>query len=195
MSENKKGYSAIIEGFVFTNQTEAEQAGKEAEGVRYIRQRTNMDDPNMVLSIYNKMIRQNLFETAVGFSYLKDLQDYLRSIPFICQEDILPIPVQHPALVAAIREVRRTAGKKQRGQAAGAVNIDYKQRCRLATFFAGILAVCVVAMFVITATANSTTILNYETRLIDKYASWEQELTERETAVKEMERSLGISQE
>lgn len=52
-----------------------------------------------------------------------------------------------------------------------------------------------MAMFVITATANSTTILNYETRLIDKYASWEQELTERETAVKEMERSLGISQE
>lgn len=120
MSENKKGYSAIIEGFAFTNQAEAEQAGKEAEGVRYIRQRTNMDDPNMVLSIYNKMIRQNLFETAVGFSYLKDLQDYLRSIPFICQEDILPIPVQHPALVAAIREVRRTAGKssgdRQRGQ-------------------------------------------------------------------------------
>ena len=62
--------SAVIAGFVFENEAEAEQAAKEAEGVKYIKSKTDMDNPEMVLQIYNKIIRQKLFETAVGFTYL-----------------------------------------------------------------------------------------------------------------------------
>lgn len=81
-----------VNGFLFENAAEAEQAKKEAEGVKYIRGKLSMDEPEAVLQIYNKMVRQNLFETAVGYAYLFDLQEYLRSIPFINQEEIFPIP-------------------------------------------------------------------------------------------------------
>ena len=72
-----------VGGFSFENKDEAEQAKKEIEGIRYIKTKTDMNDPEVILQVYNKMIGQKLFETAVGYSYLKDLQEYLTTIPFI----------------------------------------------------------------------------------------------------------------
>ena len=39
---------------------------------------------------------------------------------------------------------------------------------------------------------NNANILNYRNAIVDEYASWEQELTEREKAVREKEQELGI---
>ena len=52
------------------------------------------------------------------------------------------------------------------------------------------LSLLVVAMLVITALSDSPTILNYEKKLQDRYASWEMELTEREDAVRARELEL-----
>ena len=56
--------SMVVEGFLFANEAEAAQARKEAEGVKYVKEKAQMDDPEMVLRIYNKMIQQRLFDTA-----------------------------------------------------------------------------------------------------------------------------------
>ena len=101
MPENTQRVS--VGGFSFENKDEAEQAKKEIEGIRYIKTKTNMSDPEVILQVYNKMIGQKLFETAVGYSYLKDLQEYLTTIPFIKNEDILPIPVTHPRLEESLK--------------------------------------------------------------------------------------------
>ena len=53
-----------------------------------------------------------------------------------------------------------------------------------------ILLISVVSMMLLAATSDNVNILNYENKLIDKYSSWEQELEEREQAVKE--RGTGI---
>lgn len=56
--------SMVVEGFLFANEAEAAQARKEAEGVKYVKEKAQMDDPEMVLRIYNKMIQQRLFDTG-----------------------------------------------------------------------------------------------------------------------------------
>ena len=56
-----------------------------------------------------------------------------------------------------------------------------------------ILVVCVVAMFAMTLTSDSPTIVDYQSKLLNRYASWEQELTEREKAVSEKEQELGTT--
>jgi hypothetical protein len=48
----------------------------------------------------------------------------------------------------------------------------------------------IVGMFFIAMSSSSPTVLNYENALIDKYSAWEQDLNEREQAVKEKERTL-----
>lgn len=187
MSENKEKITAG--GFMFENEAELKHAEKEVEGVKFIKEKLDMDKPEMVLQIYNKMVRQKLFETAVGYSYLKDLQEYLYSIPFVNKEEILPIPVQHPLLLGQMRR-RRPESKKQEKTVERYINIDYKNRYRVMRGIALALAVCVVAMFVISSTANTPTILNYEQQLINRYAGWEEELNEREERLTEREAEL-----
>lgn len=173
-----------VNGFSFVSEVEGRQAQKEAEGVRFIAEKTDMQNPERVLHIYNKIIQEELFETVVGFAYLKELQEYLRSIPFIDKDEILPIPVEHPTLAASIREARRVETKNKKGQGESTVrNVDYRVRYRVTRMLCIVLAICVAAMFGITATTNSATVLNYERQIIDKYEAWEQELSEREAAL------------
>lgn len=115
MPENTQRVS--VGGFSFENKDEAEQAKKEIEGIRYIKTKTDMNDPEVILQVYNKMIGQKLFETAVGYSYLKDLQEYLTTIPFIKNEDILPIPVTHPRLEESLKKQKREIAQKERVRA------------------------------------------------------------------------------
>lgn len=198
----------IIDGFSFSSASEALQAAKETEGIRYIQQKTELDDPGMVLQIYNKMVSQELFETAVGYTYLKGLQDYLLDIPEIPDEDILPIPVHHPSFQKEIYEEEQqpaeTADKRDEEKEepvvkitektrkdSKIVHIDYKKRYQVMTVVSSVLAVCIIAMFIIAGTSGSIHILNYENRLIDKYEAWERELEQREAAVTEREQQLG----
>ena len=45
-------------------------------------------------------------------------------------------------------------------------------------------------MFVITIKSDNPNILNYETALQNRYSAWEQELNDREKAIKEKELEL-----
>ncbi len=193
MSDKKE--KKLIDGFVFASEAEAGQAEKEVEGVKFIKEKLDMDKPEMVLDVYNKMVRQKLFETAIGFAYLKDLQEYLQSIPFINKEEILPIQVQHPILEEALKKDSAVQKIRQQKAKEHYINIDYKNRYRVVRGIAVVLFICVTAMFAISATAGSPTILNYEQELINRYAGWEEELNEREALLVEREKALGIKAE
>ena len=188
----KKENVYVVEGFAFTSETEAKQAQKESEGIKLIKEKANMANPEMMLQIYNKMIREKMFVTAVGYAYLYDLQEYLRTNPAIKDEDILPIEVVHPSLEEGLREekqkhqaklneVKKKAAKKT------ITNETLLQKYKISLVVNLILAVSVIGMFLITATSKHPTILNYETELLNRYSAWEQELSEREAALREAE--------
>lgn len=187
----------IVGGFYFLQSAEAEQAKKEKEGIRYIREKTDMGNPGEVLQIYNRMIQQDLFETAVGYSFLKDLQEYLVSVPEISNESILPIRIRHQELESFVAAERKRQDERRRAEQEklAAARQEYKKKYRMALAVCVALVVCIAAMFVITATSDNATILDYERKLIDRYEFWEEELQEREAAVKEREQALGIGQE
>ena len=182
----------VVEGFAFTSESEAEQAKKEREGIRYIKEKTNMNHPEMVLQIYNRMIREKMFVTSVGYAYLFDLQEYLRTNPQINDADILPIEVVHPSIQeslkeekqkhqAKLKEVKKQAEKKP------VTDEALQRKYKLSLLVNLILVISVIGMFFISATSSHPTILNYETELINRYSAWEQELTEREAALREAE--------
>ena len=66
----------------------------------------------------------------------------------------------------------------------------YRKKYEITLFISVILAVSVIGMFIVASTSDSPTIINYENKLIDKYAAWEQELDEREAALKEREQTV-----
>ena len=65
-----------------------------------------------------------------------------------------------------------------------------KRLLRLSLFLNILLVVAVSAMFYIAMTGEHPNLLNYERTLVDKYAAWEQELTEKECELRERERQL-----
>lgn len=196
----KENITTIVNGFVFEDPEEAKKAQKEAEGVRYIKSKTDMENPEMVLQIYKDMIRQKVFETEVGIAYLAELQDYLKKVPYINDEDILPVPTVTRETDALVRKKAKKAEKKnadiRRNQApVTGKGVDYKKKFQISLVINVVLAVCIVCMFLINLTTNQTTILNYESKIIDKYESWEQELNERETKLRQQELENGISED
>lgn len=178
----EKTQGSLVDGFLFQEEELAEKARHELEGIRYVKGKTNMDKPKLVLQVYDKIIEQELFSTPVGVGYLRDLQEYLYTIPSIPKEDIRPIPVEK-----IIRQEFVPAGQQEQKTSSGKLWISLAGNI--------ILALVVVAMFLIAFSSNHPTILNYEEKLLDKYAPWEQELKERERMVQQKEQELGIRQE
>lgn len=185
-------------GFVFRTKKEAELAQREIEGTKYLRQKLDMENPNAVFSIYQNLIEQDLFETPVGYCFLKELRDYLLMIPAISNEEVLAIPIRYPQTEEEEkkqkkeqkkeeqrkerqREKEKAKNKKEQKKEGK----NYKGRCQFFMVTSLILLISVVSMMLLAATSDNVNILNYENKLIDKYSSWEQELEEREQAVKE----------
>ena len=190
-------------GFVFRTKKEAELAQREIEGTKYLRQKLDMENQNAVFSIYQNLIEQDLFETPVGYCFLKELRDYLLMIPAISNEEVLAIPIRYPQTEEEEkkqkkeqkkeeqrkerqREKEKAKNKKEQKKEGK----NYKGRCQFFMVTSLILLISVVSMMLLAATSDNVNILNYENKLIDKYSSWEQELEEREQAVKEQEQAL-----
>ena len=189
-------------GFVFRTKKEAELAQREIEGTKYLRQKLDMENPNAVFSIYQNLIEQDLFETPVGYCFLKELRDYLLMIPAISNEEVLAIPIRYPQTEEEKKQKKEQKKEEQRKERQRekekAKNKkeqkkegkNYKGRCQFFMVTSLILLISVVSMMLLAATSDNVNILNYENKLIDKYSSWEQELEEREQAVKEQEQAL-----
>ena len=190
-------------GFVFRTKKEAELAQREIEGTKYLRQKLDMENPNAVFSIYQNLIEQDLFETPVGYCFLKELRDYLLMIPAISNEEVLAIPIRYPQTEEEEKkqkkeqkkEEQRKERQKEKEKAKNRKEQkkegkNNKGRCQFFMVTSLILLISVVSMMLLAATSDNVNILNYENKLIDKYSSWEQELEEREQAVKEQEQEL-----
>ena len=190
-------------GFVFRTKKEAELAQREIEGTKYLRQKLDMENPNAVFSIYQNLIEQDLFETPVGYCFLKELRDYLLMIPAISNEEVLAIPIRYPQTEEEEKkqkkeqkkEEQRKERQKEKEKAKNRKEQkkegkNYKGRCQFFMVTSLILLISVVSMMLLAATSDNVNILNYENKLIDKYSSWEQELEERAGSQKEQEQAL-----
>ncbi len=178
-------------GFAFSDEKMMEKAVKEGEGIRYIRNSTDMKDPQTVFLVYGQMVEQRLFETPVGYVYLHELQEYLRANPSIRNQEIPAIPViAHGAEgKKKTEEGRAKSAPKQteRARVKNVKNVDYKPWFRASLAVSVILLLIVVGMFAVTATSDNINIVNYENALIEKYEKWEMQLKEREEKIRERE--------
>ena len=69
-----------------------------------------------------------------------------------------------------------------------------KERFTISVFLNVMLVIAILAMFGICFASDQPNIVNYERAITDKYASWEQELTEREQAIRDRELELKLSE-
>lgn len=178
----------FAEGYHFGSLEDAEQARIEKKKAEYFEERLNGKNTKNILAVYDKILDERIFETPVGWEYVKQLQQELRQLG-VPEERIRPIPLyvtfahkEQSTMEALVRERVKPSRK---------ISPDRK-KLRTSVIVNIFLGVLVVAMFVITLKSDNPNILNYKKAIVNQYAAWEQELTEREKLVRQKETELGL---
>lgn len=181
------------EGFVFIDEADAELAKKEKKQIDFIESRLDYRNSEQVLAVYTKVIQDKMFKTPVGTIYLKHLQNFLLNKSGIEKGRISKIPVPIPC-ERREHEISRPVTRREPQRVRGNSNGGRSGSFLLSVLLNVLLIAAVIAMFTMTLKSDQPNILNYETALINRYAAWERELTEREQTIREKERELGISE-
>lgn len=174
-----------VGGFQFGSEKDVALAKQEQEKIAYLEKKMQYDRPESILSVYNKAIEKRIFQTPVGFQYLQRLHDFLAEHGL--EDRAKSIPLYQVYSYDPQEELKRHTARR-RVQPSRYQELHAK--LRKSVLLNIVLVILVIAMFVITLTGKTPNIINYEKVLTDKYAGWEQELTEREAAVREKERAL-----
>lgn len=189
MATDKKntGDNFIVEGYQFVSENDAQKATMDASKIRLLESRVKASRPVDIKAVYEKSIENKIFKTPIGWIYLSGLRKKLLDSGFK-DEDIIPVPMEvsftrHSAIEnLTVRQRIKPADKEK--------NIEFRKVFPIVLNI--VLAILVILMFVIAATSESDNIINYRRNVTNRYASWEQDLKEREKAVRQAEKKLGI---
>ena len=176
----------IVEGFQFGTEQDANLAKNEKLRVERLEERLDYQSPEMVYAVYKKAVENRVFKTPVGYEFLKKLQRILKENPdFEYEVEEIPIQGVYSLSESANQTVERIkASQKKPKPAKKTVGL------RASLFINVVLMLLIALMFYISMTSTNPTALNYERAVQNKYAEWERELSERESAVREKEREL-----
>lgn len=190
---NSENNTLSVGGYLFYTEKDAQLARAEEQKIEYLEAHMDYSLPDSIRYIYEHTIQERLFRTPVGIRYLQKLRDFLLAQPGVEPGSIMDIPLymtfdgELREYAAPARERVVPSRKKDRDKE--------KNRFTLSVILNVLLAGAIIAMFYISYVSEQPNVINYERALTSKYASWEQELTERERVIRETERELKINQD
>ena len=166
-----------VDGYLFISKEDRDLALEEKQKIDYFEEKTKGKNKTMLLNLYDSILDQKLFKTPVGLEYLRKLREELIADGYE-ESQIRPIPLYRNYSYKTGEEIdvsyvkRRVKPSDRREKKAGYLQIS--------VCFNLLLTLLVITMFVITMKSDNPNILNYKKQILNEYASWEQELTERE---------------
>ena len=180
----------VVEGFQFGTEQDAKLAKSEKSKVQRLENRMDYNNPEIIHAVYQKAVDNRVFKTPVGYEFLKKLQCLLKEISD-SENKIADIPVQG---VYSLRESTNPA--VERVKASQKKPKPTRKEISLgASIFANVVLLVLVAlMFYISMTGSKPTVLNYKRAVQNEYAQWEQELSQRESVIREKERELMLEE-
>lgn len=177
-----------VGGYTFLNIKDADMARNEIKKINYIESHTDMANLSYARKVYEKAIEDRYFKTPIGIEYLRNIQKELMEDD-IDANSISPIPLYG---VYASADLNEDHLAKRKVEAPKEKENSLKIKYRNAVLIAIIFAVLSFALVVITLNGTTPNALNYKKAILNEYSAWEEELTEREAAVRAKERELNI---
>lgn len=170
----------LVNGFLFEDENVREEALKEQEAISYINKELDFSNVESILQLYNSMIERDMFHTEVGYNYLKQIQDYLLKSN-VDSRRISGIVIKNNSSKNMDMLEKANTKKSNKSHLIMKSKLKkYKTIIISLIVIIIVLVLTVISLFIIQGTSTNPTIINYEKKIQDKYASWEQELTERE---------------
>lgn len=174
-----------FQGHTFDDEKQLIAAKKEAEAIEYLRGKTDFNNLNQLLNLYNRILDRDMMETVIGIAFLKEIREGLVRSGMFKEEQIRPVPLPKEKKKEKKREEIR-----KRTREATLLEKSKKEalKWKIICFF---LSILVVGMFVITLTGTRSPLaIRYEEEVLNKYASWAEELQEKEDFLGEYLRQL-----
>lgn len=177
--DKKKTYT--YQGFTFKSEAELAEAKKEAEVVAYIRSQADLGNIKNVVKLYNRLIEKGTLVTSLGISFLQELRSRAMESGLVSESSLhaLPEPVKPEKLV----EEKKPSKEKKLME-------FYKEKSKRLTFTVVVLCIVIVILFAIRLFGTASPFTDYEQKVLNEYASWKEELTEKEESLHEWEKSL-----
>ncbi len=198
----------IVGGYAFYDDEEYKKALNEQQGIAHLQKNTNFDDVQSVLTIYRQLIEKNLFSTPVGYDFLAQLYQLLYESKNLKNATIPPVPVylgDAKPIQNGVAAVDSQKTKLRMSRMEGESDFQLRQlkkKCKRLQKLVVRMGVALVSLIVgsivmalILSNSENLNILNYESRLLTKYATWEQQLNDRENQLREEQRKLDVERE
>ncbi len=179
-----------VDGYLFADGEDGNIAREEIKRVNFISGRLDESNPEAVLSVYNKMLDSNTFMTPIGIEYLRTVQQYLYRKSEIPDEKIREIPI-----AVSYSTFKKQGNLSKNGNRAISVEKKkkvktFKKEYKVSLMLNLVLFVVIGILYYVLLKSETPNMINYENAIADKYATWEQELTERENVIREKEIEL-----
>ena len=188
----------LVGGIAFTDIKQAKIAQIEQKRIEVLDNKLNYNDIDAVANVYKKARDNRTFQTPVGINYMMRLYHWLKNNDYEGIDKMYVVidmeaPKTQTDNLDKSVHVEHDNVWKSRMQAERHKRKEVSERLRISLIVNVVLVVLVILLFVISQTGSNPTILNYKTKIINQYTSWEQELEQREKIVEEKEAQLGIT--
>ena len=180
----------FMDGYAFATKEEYNIAMREKRNINSIRAKMDMNNKDSVLIIYRKLAGKRLLISPVGIAFMRELRTHLIEDFHVEETDIPMISVSSNHSMSSLDR----SGQYTNQQLLRQIKEKNRTLTTLKIVIFGLLVI-IVGMFVVTVTGDNSGYFDVENRVLDKYSSWEEELNQREKAVKEAEEKLGIDAE
>jgi hypothetical protein len=186
----------IINSYQFETKEEYEQALQEKNGINYLNAQLDVNNIEKVYQLYTELVDKKIFITVIGIEYLKKLRGILLRDSRFSADNLRPIRIS-----TVNKQVKNRVEKYISSKYETEVRQHKKEkegiRNKLNTsiIINVVLVIMLIAMFFISKSSSNPTIIDYERKLQDKYASWESDLKEKEQELKDLEwelKELGV---
>ena len=186
----------IINSYQFETKEEYEQALQEKNGINYLNAQLDVNNIEKVYQLYTELVDKKIFITVIGIDYLKKLRGILLRDSRFSADNLRPIRI-----TTVNKQVKNRVEKYISSKYETEVRQHKKEkegiRNKLNTsiIINVVLVLMLIAMFFISKSSSNPTIIDYERKLQDKYASWESDLKEKEQELKDFEwelKELGV---
>ena len=187
----------VLDGYLFASRQDYEQAQREAESITLIRSELDVTKEEELYKTYQKLTAKAEYHTPVGIGFMRELQRHLarreetrKGLPLI------PVPASNQSYLTEEGDLQAQMENRlveQRIQKE--LEAAYKGRYRNLWIVSGFLLALVLALFVITWKDKTIDIQAERDKILDEYAGWAEELTQKEAELQEREKALKGQQE
>ncbi len=187
--EKNENKNYTVGGYTFKSKEAADEARNELNAIKYVSAKTNTKDSKQAYLLYNKLLDRELFKTHIGMDYLKGLQQFLYMSEDIPNDKIRPIPINYE-LRELLEGKRELTNHKSVIRKLEKARDRYKDMYIKSLIINVVLVVAIIVMIIISMTSSNPNIIDYERKLQDRYATWQEQLEQQEESLKAREAQL-----